>query len=161
MALLMASKWTKANAGNTGLNKVLMVDTNYQVDNYTLTRELARRDTIVNTGWLNMDRMSKALREEFKEIWLDWIDQESPFGVAQRLESESFLDIAVKYPKYVRRMMDEDPSFKGIVHPVNPTLNPSACIWAASVRFEPDRFHGAEARFLSDVQVIVGEPEMA
>jgi hypothetical protein len=159
VALVMAAKWTREQAANEVFNRVLMVDVNYHVDNYILTREQTRRDTLAQTGWLHMDRMATGFRDEVKEMWLDWIDKESAFGVAQRLEDQSLLDIAVQHPKYVRRLMAENPSIKGIVHPVNPTLDPKTCIFAATVRYEPERFHGAVARFLPRVKVIVGEPE--
>ena len=155
VALVMASRWSSDRVGKEGLNRILMLDVNYKIDNYSLTREQTRKDILEQTGWLHMDRMATSLRKEVKAQWLDWIDQESPIGVAQRLEDESLNDIAVKYPKYVRRMMAENPSIRGIVHPVNPVLEPTACIWAASVRYEAERFHGANVRFLRQVEVIL------
>ena len=155
VALVMASRWSSDRVGKEGLNRILMLDVNYKIDNYSLTREQTRKDILEQTGWLHMDRMATSLRKEVKAQWLDWIDQESPLGVAQGLENESLKDIAVKYPKYVRRMMSENPSIRGIVHPVNPVLEPTSCIWAASVRYEAERFNGANVRFLRQVEVIL------
>lgn len=155
VALVIAAKWAREREMEIGLNRVLMIDSNYKVDNYSLTRMQTRNDICEQTGWLNMNRLATAFREEIKEKWLDWIDCDSAFGVAERLENKSLLDIAVQYPKYVLKMMRENPFLKGVIHPVNPTLDPSVCIFAATVRLEKDRFHGAHARYMPAIEVVV------
>lgn len=130
-----------------------MLDANYKVDNYDLTRSQVRRETLEQTGWLHLDRVSTSFREELKEQWLTWIRADAPHGVANRLRELSLADIAQQYPRYVDHMFKERPEIRGIVHPVNPVIDPSVVLWVATVRYDADRFEGATVRFLPQIEV--------
>lgn len=155
MALVCAANWSRQRSGSSGLNRILMLDANYRVDNYDLTRTQVRADTLEKTGWLHLDRVAASFRDEIKEQWLAWIASSSAPGVAARMSDMSLIDIAQKMPRCVARMLDENPDIRGIVHPVSPTIDPSVVLWVATVRYESDRFEGATVRFLPQVEVVL------
>lgn len=152
-ALVTASNWSRERAGAQAVNRVLMLDTNYRIDNYSLTREQTRRDTLDQTGWLHLDRVSSGFREELKAEWTDWLSKTLAPGVAARLNELSLADLALQYPSCIGMMFANEKGLKGIVHPVNPVLDPTVTLWAATVRYEADRFQGPVIRFLPYVQV--------
>lgn len=155
MALVCAANWSRERASSAGMNRILMLDANYRVDHYDLTRTQVRPDTLEKTGWLHLDRVATSFREEIKEQWLDWIQADTAPGVMARVRDMSLADIAQQYPRYVTHMLKERPEIRGIVHPVNPVIDPSVALWAATVRYEADRFEGAAVRFLPHVEVIL------
>jgi hypothetical protein len=153
MALVCSANWSRERAASSGRNRILMLDANYRVDNYDLTRTQVRPDTLQKTGWLHLDRVATSFREEIKAQWLAWVHADSAPGVAARLADMSLADIAQQYPHYVLKMLQERPDIRGIVHPVNPVIDPSVALWAATVRYEADRFENASVRFLPHIQV--------
>lgn len=155
MALVCAANWSRERASSAGMNRILMLDANYKVDHYDLTRTQVRPDTLEKTGWLHLDRVATSFREEIKEQWLDWIQADTAPGVMARVRDMSLADIAQQYPRYVAHMLKERPDIRGIVHPVNPVIDPSVALWAATVRYAADRFEGAAVRFLPQVEVIL------
>jgi hypothetical protein len=155
MALVLGAKWTKERASSTGLNRILMLDVNYRVDNYALTREQTRRDTLESTGWLHLDRVASGFRDEIKSAWIGWIKKETSAGVALPLEDQSLSDLALQYPRFIPKMFKVDPNIRGIVHPVNPDIDPSVVLWAATVRYEKERFNGPVMRYLPQSKVIL------
>ena len=157
VALTVAAKWTQQHQGTQkkGPNRVLMLDTNYRVDNYQLTRDQIRRDTLAQTGWMHLERLSAALRDEIKDEWLSWIRKDVGAAKADSMEDESLLDIAYHYPRYVVKMMQRDPSIVATIHPVQLALDPTVKLMVATVRYEPDRFVGAHLRFLADIPITV------
>lgn len=156
MALVCAATWSRERgSSSSGSNRILMLDTNYRVDNYDLTRAQAREEIVEKTGWLHLDRIASSYREEIKAQWLGWLAADAPHGVVARVQDLSLADIAQRYPQYVRKMMLQDPGLRGIVHPVNPQIDPTVVLWAATVRYESDRFEGPVVRFLPQVDVVV------
>lgn len=143
-ALVHAAAWSRAHASNTGgPNRVLMLDCNYRVSD-------GDEDT---AGWLHMDRMSSEQRSELKSEWMVWIREDTPHGVAERMEDLPLAELALKFPGYIAKMFKRDKHLRGIVHQVNPTINPAEVLWVATVRYEADRFHGASVRYLDKVTV--------
>ena len=101
-ALVAASKWTQEHQRAAGLNRVLMVDLNYRVDNFHLTREQARRDTVAETGWVHFDRIGAALRDELRDQWVEWIVRDTGARRAS-VADESLVNLALKYPDCVAK----------------------------------------------------------
>jgi hypothetical protein len=132
-----------------------MVDVNYRIDNYALTREQARPDLLAQTGWLHMDRIASSFRDEIRESWVDQIVRDQGTSVAGGLANMSLVDIAARYPKYVALMMKKDKSLRGVVHPVHPTIDSGVTLWVATVRYDKERFEHATVRYLPQVNVII------
>lgn len=152
MALVCAATWSRERAGKS---RILMLDANYKVDHYDLTRSQVRPDTLEKTGWLHLDRVAASFRDFIKSEWLKWLEPQLAPGVLAKLDDLSLADIAQRYPKYVNQIMKDHPEIKGVVHPVHPTIDPSVALWVATVRYEADRFEQPTVRFLPQVKVIV------
>jgi hypothetical protein len=52
-------------------------------------------------------------------------------------------------------LFEEEPSVKGIVHPVRPLLDTSITLWAATIRYEPARIFNPVLRYLPGVTIVV------
>lgn len=155
-ALVAASNWSRQHqAGSGGPNRILMIDVNYRVDNYNLTREQAREETVKETGWLHLERTASSYREEIKETWISWIDKDVGPAAATSVKDMSLVDIAARYPRFVAMMLKKDKAIRGIVHPVNPSLDPDVNLWVATVRYDKERFESAAVRYLPHVTVIL------
>jgi hypothetical protein len=153
MALVAGARWTREHEGRPGNNRILILDVNYLVDNYSLTREQTRPDSLKKTGWLHLDRVAADFREEIKEEWLQWIRKDFSVEAAEIAQNDSLPDIALKYPKYIKKMMRANADIRGVVHPVYPTIDPSICLWVATTRYEKERFDAPVMRYLPQVTV--------
>ncbi|HWS26704.1 MAG TPA: hypothetical protein VN259_09070 [Xanthomonadales bacterium] len=157
-ALVVAAQWSKEREYSaSGDNRVLLVDVNYKIDNYSLTRSQINSEILEKTGWLHMERIASKFRQEITEKWLRWIRRDYTDDYARILEQDevSLLSLAQRHPKYVLRMMKEDPSIRAIVHPVRPAISPDVVLLAATVRYEPAYFGKALVRFTADVSVTI------
>jgi hypothetical protein len=155
-AVVAASRWAQDLIDRTGqAHRVLMLDINYKVDNFSLTREQTRRELMEATGWLHLDRLASSFREEMKEKCVAWLHTKSARGVAARAAELSLQEIVLKYPKLVGMLFEEEPSVKGIVHPVRPLLDTSITLWAATIRYEPARIFNPVLRYLPGVTIVV------
>lgn len=151
VALVMASDWNKHNeAKRSHRTRALLVDTRYRIDNFMeSTRQLTTRETLEKTGWLHMDRLSAELREELRHEWLQWIAQDFKEAHLEQVSELSFAELAMKHPRYIAKMMAKrSPRLTAIVHPVNPSMKPDEKVWAATVRYEKDRFVEPVVRFM-------------
>ncbi|MFC5500104.1 hypothetical protein ACFPOE_21350 [Caenimonas terrae] len=156
LALVAASAWTHKHQGaKAGPNRMLVLDMNYRVDNFKLTREQGRPDLIAMTGWMHMDRLQVDYRDEIKHDWLRWIAKDKGKQTAIVLEDVKLADIALRYPQYVAKMMKDHSEIMVVVHPVRLTVKPDEVLWAATVRYEPERMDTPHIRFMPDIQVIV------
>ncbi|NCT99843.1 MAG: hypothetical protein GXD23_20930 [Comamonadaceae bacterium] len=151
-ALVAAARWTQEHQRAAGLNRVLMVDLNYRVDNFHLTREQARRDTVQETGWIHFDRIGAALRDELRDQWVEWIVRDTGTRRAA-VADDSLVDLALKFPDCVAKTFQHEKAVRCIVHPVNPAIDPSIVLWAATLRYDKKRFEDASVRFLPHVQI--------
>jgi hypothetical protein len=154
MALVVASQWTAANRDRkTGPNQVLYVDTSYRAD---LLLDSPNQMQAGVSGWVHFDRMSADLRDNLKHLWLSWVQADHGTARAARMADSSLSDIALEYPAYVRKMMAlRSPRLTAVIHPVRPRLAPSTTLWAATVRYDKDRFVKPIVRFLPQVAVEV------
>jgi len=154
MALVCAAAWARDRASSSGLNRILMLDVNYRVDEYERTRIQATPEILKLTGWLHMDRIASEFREQIRAGWVEWIRSDVLHAAFERVKDYSLGDLAQKYPQYVARMLRENRDIRGIVHPVHPKLDTTVTLWVASVRVdEPDRFDKPALRYLPDVPV--------
>lgn len=155
MALVLAAGWSKDNRENSkGPNHCLQLDVGYRIDNFADTRQIMTSDRLESTGWLHMDRIASDLREELKDEWLEWIRSDLGGKKHQDVADKPFAEIAMTHPLYVAKMMAKrSPRLVAVVHPVNPTLDPSAVLWVATVRYDKNRFVGPVVRFLPHVNV--------
>lgn len=155
-ALVAAANWSRQRASAKGVRaQIMMIDVNYLVDNYALTREQTRADTLAETGWLHLERVASSFRAELKSTLISWIKKDYGASVATNLDSMALADIFQRYPSYVGVLMKKEKSIRGVVHPVNPKIDPSITLWAASVKYEKARFDAATVRYLPDIQVVI------
>lgn len=154
MALVLASNWTKANkARRSGPNQILQLDVAYRADGLIDTLETAQGS---NSGWMHFERLAADLRDAIKQEWLSWIRADLGAVRAARHTESSLAEISLEFPGYVARMMAKrSPRLTAVVHPVRPSLDPSAVLWVATVRYERQRFQEPVVRFLSQVRVDV------
>lgn len=156
MALVAASEWNQKHQGaKSGPNRILIMDMNYRVDNFKLTREQGRPDLIAQTGWMHMDRLQVEYRDEIKHDWLRWISKDKGVQTAISLEDVQLVDIAFRYPQYVTKMMKDHSEIVVVVHPVRLTIAPETKLWAATVRYDRERIDTPLIRFMPDIQVVV------
>ena len=151
VALVMAADWNKQNeAKRSHRTRALLVDARYRIDNFMeSTRQLTTRESLEKTGWLHLDRLSAELREELKAEWLDWIATDFSEKHHAQMAELSFAELAMKHPRYIAKMMAKrSPRLTAIVHPVNPSMKPDEKVWAATVRYEKDRFVAPVVRFM-------------
>jgi hypothetical protein len=155
-AVVTASRWAQDLIERTGkAHRVLMLDINYKVDNFSMIREQTRREHMEATGWLHLDRLASAFREEVKEQCVAWLHKNAARGVAARAAELTLQEIVLKYPKLVAMLFEEEKSVKAIVHPVRPVLDTSITLWAATIRYEPSRIHNPVLRYLPGVKIDV------
>ena len=156
--LVAASAWAKKNEfAASGANRVLLVDVNYKIEDYKKTRDQLTASIVAETGWVHFERLATTYREEVKETWLGWMRRDyNDQYIASLARSEvSLLEIARRHPKYISRMMQEDPNIRAIVHPVRPLLSPDMVILTATVRYKPEYFGEANVRFLPNIKVVI------
>lgn len=157
-ALVAASKWGRDHENSrSGSDRVLLLDVNYKIENYHLTREQIRPEILEKTGWLHFERLASTYREEIREQWLKWIarDFNDAYVTALRGQEIALTDLARRHPKYVARMMTEDQTIRAVVHPVRPLISPDSIILTATVRDDPKYFAEAHVRFLPLISVVV------
>lgn len=151
VALVMSADWNKQNENKrSNKSRALLVDARYRIDNFMdSTRQLATRESLDKTGWLHMDRLSAELRDELKEEWLAWIADEFDARHHARMSELSFAELAMTHPRYIERMMAKRaPRLTAIIHPVRPSMAPKDTVWAATVRYEKERFVEPVVRFM-------------
>lgn len=151
VALVLAADWNKQNeTKRTNQTRALLVDARYRIDHFQdTTRPLATMESVEKTGWLHMDRLSAELREELKAEWLEWIAADLGDKEYARMADKSFAEIAMIHPRYVAKMMAKrSPRLTAVVHPVHPSMGPNERVWAATVRYEKDRFVEPVVRFM-------------
>lgn len=155
MALVLSSKWhAEHRDAPSGPNLVLQVDTGYRIDNFTETKTLITEESLAATGWLHLDRLSAEVREGLKEEWLGWIYKDFGGPRAARLADTPLSEIAMQYPIYVGKLMAKRTTrLTAVVHPVHPAIDPTAVLWVATVRYEPERFEDTVVRFLPACKV--------
>jgi hypothetical protein len=154
VALVMASAWNKHHETKRGsTSRALLIDSRYRIDNFMdNTRPLATREQLDMTGWLHMDRLTAGLREEIKEEWLEWIAEDFEERHRARMADLGLVEIALAHPRYIQRMMAKRaPRLTAIIHPIHPSLAPKETVWAATVRYEKERFHETAVRFGAQV----------
>lgn len=152
-ALVMASRWSRLNEDSEGVNRALLLDVDYLIDNYVLTRDQTVEETLILTGWLHFDRIASSYRDELKGIWLDWISKDMSPAAAEMYQKVTFNELALKHPEYIKKMFKKFPFINGIVHPVVSTLDPKQILWAATIRYDKSRLSNASMRFLPQVSV--------
>jgi hypothetical protein len=157
MALVLAAAWTRDNRQrSTGPNQILQLDVGYRVNNFIETRSTTTHETLESTGWLHMDRLSAELREDLKDEWLGWIRADLGNARANRHVDTPFAEIAMEFPLYVGKMLAKrSPRLLAVVHPVRPTIDPTAVLWVATVRYDKERFVDPVIRFLPNIKVEV------
>ncbi len=156
-ALVAAARWSREREHSaSGNNRVLLVDVNYKIENYSLTRSQLTEDIVRQSGWVHMERLSSKYRKDLLEQWLQWIRRDYNDDYARNLEfgEVSLLELARRHPKYVFRMM-ENPSIRAVIHPVRPAIAKDVVLLAATVRYQPEYFGDALVRFTTDVSVVV------
>lgn len=157
-ALVVAARWSREREYSaSGENRVLLADVNYKIENYNLTRNQITAEILEQTGWLHMERTASKFRKDLTEQWLKWIRRDYTADYARILADDevSLLELAQRHPKYVYRMMKENPGIRAIIHPVRPAIAPDVVLLAATVRYEPAYFGQAHVRFTTDVCVVI------
>lgn len=157
-ALVAAARWSKEREYSpTGSNRVLMVDVNYKIENYSLTRNQLTEDLVAQTGWLHMERIASKYRKEIVAKWIEWIRQDFNDTYASSLVASdtSLLELARMHPRYVFRTMEENPGIRAIIHPVNPVIATDSVLLAATVRYNPEFFGVAHVRFTTGISVVI------
>ncbi len=157
-ALVAAARWSKEREYSpAGNNRVLLVDVNYKIENYSLTRSQLTADLVDQTGWVHMERLSSKHRKDLTVMWLQWIRRDYNDDYARILADDEIplLELARRHPKYVHRMMEESPAIRAVIHPVRPAIAPDMVLLGATVRYNPAYFGEAHVRFTADVSVVI------
>ena len=132
----------------------VMVDVSYSLDNVQAGK-LITRQSVEENGWLHLDQLRADYREKIKTQWLEWADGDGVEEDMDALSKGELIYLALKYPCYVRRMMQEDPTVIVAVHPVIPVIDANTVLMAASMRYQPERIVSATAKHVPEIEVRV------
>jgi hypothetical protein len=150
----LATNWARRNDMRT-----FFLDIWAEIPNFHSSRAQMTRDILAESHWLHLDRMSVSLRDEIKAKMLGWIKRKE--GERKFIEAEdmSCQQIALRYPEFAVKLLDEDLDIGMIVHPVYTKFDLESerqlSLWAATVHTERIAIKGAELRHMGDVQCIL------
>ncbi len=165
IALESASKWNTRHSmtpkqlakGIKQPGRMLIIDAQYAVNSLESQRQRVSEETLAKDGWLNMDRLTPAFREDLREQWLRWIARSQGKERAMKLREDEvdLLQIAEDYPQFIPTLFKSHENLIGVQHPVRPRFDREVALWAATVRMTPARFMDVRARFFDEMKVKV------
>lgn len=157
-AIQIAAAWNKELEQGKRRSRALLVDAQYRIDNMQDgTRQGITRESLEITGWLHVDRLQADFREELKQMALGWVREDLGEASVERLASMDLRLILLEHPALVRHLFTTRKfRVTCVVHPVRPNIAPEQELLAATVRYEPERFVEATARYLAaDTEVVI------
>lgn len=150
----LATNW----ANNQG-SRIFYLDVWCEVPNFHASRAQMTRETIAESHWLHLDRMSVELKNEIKEKMLDWIKKKHGPDAQRNAEDLNCQQMVLAHPFLANKLLDSEPDVGMLVHPVYTPFDEGAArplsLWAATINTELIHVKGAEIRYLPNVECII------
>lgn len=147
----LATNW--ANDQNL---RIFYLDVWCEIPNFHASRAQMTRETIAESHWLHLDRMSVDLKEEVKTNFLEWIKKKHGAEAEQNAEDLSCQQLVLLYPFLANKLLDSEPEIGMLVHPIYTPYDEGSVkplsLWAATINTELIQIKGAEIRYLPDVE---------
>lgn len=137
--------------------KSLQVTAWFRIDDFRSVPTQLSVEDVQRHGYLHLGRMASAFREILRSRWVEWVRVQRPneaSTMGASLDELHLDELAVRFPLFVRVLLDEDPNLHAVIHPVFQTYQDARIpLWILTARRDRSRLMAAEARFAPMVDV--------
>ena len=154
-----AGGYLATNWANDEKSRIFYLDVWCEIPNFHASRAQMTRQTIAESHWLHLYRMSVDLKDEIKQEFLGLIKKKHGQEAEQAASDLSCQQLVLAYPFLVNKLLDAEPDIGMLVHPVYTHFDEGSVkplsLWAATVNTDLIQIRGAEVRYMPDVECII------
>lgn len=137
--------------------KSLQLTAWFRIDDFRSVPTQLSAEDVQRHGYLHLGRMASVFRDDIRPRWVDWVRTQRPheaLAMGSSLDALHLDELAVRFPLFVRVLLDEDPNLHAVIHPVFQTYQSARIpLWVLTARRDKSRLMAAEARFAPMVDV--------